>query len=66
MSPKRRTDKALSKPWQARIRRNYEEFSLGYYATREEAAAVELNAAANWPSNRGTNGYGLPRERRKT
>jgi hypothetical protein len=64
MSPTKRTHKPLPKPWHARIRRDYIEYSLGYFETKEEAAAIERAFAADWPSGRGTNGHGPPKERR--
>lgn len=33
----------LAKPWHAKVRDHYDTHSLGYYATREEAEAVELD-----------------------
>lgn len=47
--PSLRTHKVLNKPWHARQKRDDIEYSLGYYATREEAEAVEAEFTAKWP-----------------
>jgi len=43
--PSKRTHKKLSKPWHARAKRDDLEYSLGYYATWEEAHNAELEFA---------------------
>ena len=53
MSPQYRTHKVLPKPWHARRKRDDVEYSLGYYAAREEAEAAEKAFDAEWPSRRG-------------
>ena len=56
--PTLRTHKPLPKPWHARQRRDGVEYSLGYFATREEAQAEEDKFVVEWPSGRGKNQYG--------
>jgi hypothetical protein len=51
--PTLRTHKSLRRPWHARRRRNYIEYSLGYYGTREHAADVERIFDALAPSQVG-------------
>ena len=45
--------KYSKKPWHARVKRNGEEFHLGYFVTREEALQAERDFSANYPSMRG-------------
>lgn len=41
--PSKRSHKKLNKPWHARAKRDDLEYSLGYYATYEEAVKEEKN-----------------------
>lgn len=36
------TGRPASRPWRARVKENRIEYFLGYYTTKEEALAVEL------------------------
>lgn len=42
------------RPWQARVKKEGESYFLGYFATKEEADAVEQEFRDNWDELRGT------------
>lgn len=59
--PSNRSNTAPGHPWHARQKRESFEYSLGYFATLEEAQAAEDAFTANWPkaiNNRGKNQRG--------
>ena len=50
--PSLRTNKDYKKPWHARAKRDRKEYSLGYFATREEALEAEQRFNVAYPSRR--------------
>jgi len=50
--PTLRSHKKLKKPWHARAKRLDIEYSLGYYATQEEALQVELEFNSEIPGRK--------------
>jgi len=41
--------KHAKRPWHARVKRNGQEFHLGYFSSKEEALRVEREFAASYP-----------------
>lgn len=51
--PSRASARYPKTPWRAKRRRDGTYFFLGYYATKEEAAAAEAEFDKDWPSGVG-------------